>query len=136
MTHLFTRRRFVTAGTAAACGTLLPASFALAASGGELTASRFRPYIDTRFTARSLSTTTAPEIVVWLRVVRPLDQVAPGLRPEIAQERSFELVFSTDAANAAQEVYAMTHPEVGTFDVFLVPSRDRKQLSATFNRLP
>jgi hypothetical protein len=110
---------------------------ALAATpGNDLTSSRFARSVATPFDARALSTTNATPVTLLLREVRPLSRTAPGMRPEVAQERSFELVFTTEAKNLAQDTYEIVHPDIGTFVALLVPSRDGKQLSAIFNRLP
>ena len=136
MTRPFSRRQFVTAGTAMTCGLLLPVSLTRAATGmDDLTATRFRGCLDAKFTAHALSSTIAGDVDLWLRAVYPLLRTAPGMPPEVAQERSFELIFGTDAKGLTQDVYAVSNPELGTFEVLLVPSRDGTKLSATFNRL-
>ena len=130
------RRQFVIAGSVVACGALGRPEWALAAiSGDDLTSSRFARSVATPFTARALSTTSAAPVTLLLREVRPLTQTAPGLLPAVARERSFELVFTTEAKNLAQDTYELAHPAFGTFDALLVPTRDGKQLSAIFNRL-
>jgi hypothetical protein len=53
----------------------------------------------------------------------------------VAQERSFELVFTTEAKDLAQATYEIANPGFGTFAALLVPSRDGRQLNAIFNRL-
>jgi hypothetical protein len=136
MTFRSSRRRFIAAGAAAGCAALLPGALARAAVADvELTASRFRPFVGTRFVARASSETAVPVVELSLRAVRPLARPTPGIVSELAQERSFELVFGTDALPLAQDVYEMTHPKVGSFAAFLVPSRDGTTLLATFNRL-
>lgn len=136
MTFRASRRRFIAAGSAAGCAALLPAAVARAAAGeGELAASAFRPLVGSNFAARALSAVAAPELTLSLRAVRPLARVAPDMRPEVAQDRSFELVFGAEAPGLLQDVYEIAHPGMRTFAAFLVPSRDGTTLLATFNRL-
>ena len=136
MPNGLSRRRFVLAGSLAASSILPYAQFAFAADAADdLTASRFSREIGAPFTVHTLSSTGGRTATLVLREVRPLSRTAPGLRPEIAQERSFELVFSTEAADLAQDTYEIANPRFGTFVALLVPSRDGKQLSAIFNRM-
>jgi len=136
MPNGLSRRRFVFAGTIAASGVLAPAGFALAESqADDLTASRFAREIGTPFSAHTLSSTGGQSATLVLRDVRPLARTAPNLRPELAQERSFELVFSTEATGLVQDTYEISNPKFGTFVALLVPSRDGKKLSAIFNRM-
>jgi hypothetical protein len=137
MTFRASRRRFIAAGSAAGCAALLPAALACAAgSESELTAFTFKPLVASNFTARALSAAAATQVTLPLRAVRPLARVAPDMSPEVAQERSFELIFGAGAPGLSQDVYEIAHPGVGTFAAFLVPTRDGTTLLATFNRKP
>jgi len=136
MSPRLSRRRFVIAGTVLAGGVAPRAGAMLAATqGDDLSASRFRRHLGVSFTVNALSSTDARPATLVLREVRPLARTAPNLRPEVAQERSFELVFATEATGLAQATYEIANPGFGKFVALLVPARDGRQLTAIFNRL-
>jgi hypothetical protein len=136
VTFRSSRRRFIAAGSAAGCAALLSPALARAAVGeGELTASAFKPLVGSNFTALALSAPGPARLVLSLLAVRPLARVAPHMPPELAQERSFELIFGAEEPGLPQDVYEIAHPGISPFAAFLVPSRDGATLLATFNRL-
>jgi hypothetical protein len=142
------RRHFFSQASGIAATALVPAitvsaasatsSTAAAAKFEPLSASAFSTALNTPFQAYALdsaSGTGATPITLILESVEAHQHAHPRVSAARAKEMAFSLKFSASGANLAQDTYALSHPNLGTLPMLLVPSPSGKFMYAEYNRI-
>jgi Domain of unknown function (DUF6916) len=84
---------------------------------GSVTAGTFAPYRDSEFRLEALNGLVTDEPVLRLRAIN-----RHGLQPTAPRPEPFSLVFAGPAdPRLEQRVYRLRHPDLGAFELFLVP---------------
>lgn len=109
-------------------GATLPGGALAAPLPDPLGASRFRACLQSPFAAQALSSGKA------LSLTLTAVNASPYAKADTAHEQAFTLVFDVASELGDQDTYEVMHPQLGRFAALMVPSADRRQLVAVFDR--